>query len=80
MHRRRWNAGSAIVLADGGDPTLIHACRTATTTGPNLIMVNADQGCPGGSTPVHWPAAVPPEVTAPPELPPGSTGTGKAGA
>jgi len=50
--------GGGIVWADGGDPDpqvpLVHACLY-TGGRPNVEIVGANNACPAGTTPVHWP-------------------------
>jgi hypothetical protein len=58
-------------VADGGDTSLIHACATATVRGNGafLRIIGANESCPPGQTPVHWPGSVgddpPPPSAAP---------------
>ena len=44
-----------IVLADGGDATLIHAC--VKKVNGQVRIVAADEGCLPSEVSVHWPAA-----------------------
>lgn len=63
----------AIVSADGGQTELIHACLLPDAVGPNVMIVGPNESCPGGNSPLHWPATTEnqPEVESP-EIPPPS--------
>jgi hypothetical protein len=67
-------AGSGVVLADGGESSLIHGCVTRDTTTPNMIVTGANQRCPPNTTPIHWPA----DQNAQVELPSGGVGLDSA--
>jgi hypothetical protein len=50
-------ATGGIVLADGGDAGLVHACLLDTETAggrPNTLILGPNDPCPAGSTPKHW--------------------------
>ena len=50
-------ATGGIVLADGGDPNLVHACLidgSGADGRPNTIILGPNDACPGGTTPKHW--------------------------
>lgn len=51
--------GSALVFADGGGSDIVHGCVENTTTRANLIVVQPDQSCPAGTTPIHWASGMP---------------------
>jgi hypothetical protein len=50
-------AGSGVVLADGGDTSLIHGCLQRQETAPNLIVVGPSDSCPSDTSAIHWPSA-----------------------
>jgi hypothetical protein len=49
----------AIVSADGGQTGLIHACLLPDAgTGPNIVIIGADETCPPGTPSLHWAVGV----------------------
>jgi hypothetical protein len=56
----------AIVSADGGDTSLIHACLLPDAgTEANVVIIGANESCSGGTTPLHWPSVNQPDVDSP---------------
>lgn len=60
-------ASAAVVSADGGDTSQIHACLLADPPpgAGNVRIVGADEPCPGGTTTVHWSVSGPPGAQGP---------------
>jgi hypothetical protein len=61
-------ATGGLVLADGGDAGLVHACviDAAGADGrPNTIILGPNDACPSGTTPRHWSVQGPPGVPGP---------------
>jgi hypothetical protein len=48
-------ASGAAVWADGGDPSVAHACvlDQRAEGEPNVVVVEPNEACPGQSTPIH---------------------------
>ena len=49
-------------FADGGDPTLIHAC--VNNSSGEIKIVGANASCKNNETALHWPAVAPPPPAA----------------
>jgi hypothetical protein len=70
--------GTTVVSADGGQPGLVHACILPIVDGGNVRIVGANETCPDGSTPLHWPGESQEVLQAPEEPPPPEPGPGSA--